>query len=69
MRMLPGYEGQSYRERLGSLGLCAFECKRWRGDFTHKIMGEIHRVHPHGLLPKVDESRAMGHRFKVRGEL
>ncbi|XP_055495534.1 uncharacterized protein LOC129699607 [Leucoraja erinacea] len=63
MRMLPGLEGVIYRERLSRLRLYSLERRRLRGDLieVYKIMRAID-------LLLIGESRARGHRFKVKGK-
>ena len=69
-RMLPGLDGLSYKERLDKLGLFSLERRRLRGDLieVYKIMRGIDQLDSQYLFPKVGESKARGHRFKVRGE-
>ena len=66
-RMLPGMEGISYEERLEKLGLFSLEQRRLRGDLieVYKIMRGMDRVDSQKLFPRVEESIARGHRFKV----
>lgn len=46
LRMLPGLEALSYRERFGRDGLFSMECRRLKGDLiqVYKIMKGINRV-------------------------
>ena len=45
-RMLPGFDGLSYKERLDRLGLFSLECRRLRGDLieVYKIMRGIDQL-------------------------
>lgn len=66
--MLPRLEGLSYRERLCKLRCYSLEHRRMTGDIieVYKIMRGIDRVDAQCVLPRVGESRAREHMFKVR---
>ena len=69
IRMLPGMEHLSYKERSGRLVLFSLEQRRLRGDLIEvfKIMRGMDRVDREQLFPLVEGSVTRGQRFKVRG--
>eukprot|EP00061_Rhincodon_typus_P014365 g41337.t1 len=59
IRMLPGLEGLSYKQRLDVLGLVSLDHRRLRSDLAevYKIMRGTDRVNSQGLFPRVEESK------------
>ena len=61
-RILLGFDGLSYRERLDRLGLFSLERRRLRGDLieVYKIMRGTDQLDSQYRFPKVGESKTRG---------
>eukprot|EP00061_Rhincodon_typus_P012660 g38538.t1 len=66
IKMLPGREGLSYKERLDRLELFSLERRRFRGNLigVYQIRRGIDRVNGRCLFPRMGDFKTRGHIFK-----